>query len=336
MNHTAISMTLAGFSFVMTVIWGPPFIRALHSLRIGESIRVDGPERHFSKLGTPTMGGVLFLVPVVLITLLLNAASLVSSEEVLGNSIFLPLGVMLGFAFIGAVDDWSGLRGDKSKAMKARTKFVLQWLTALLAAFVLYHLLDAPHLYLPGFQIEFKIGLWYIPVAAFIIVATSNAVNITDGLDGLSGLIAATAFATYGGIALLQGQIYLGRFCFTLVGSLFGFLWFNVHPAELFMGDTGSLALGATLGTVAMMTGQWAILPVVAIIPVSELLSVMIQVGYFKMTKRRFGQGRRLFKMSPLHHHFELSGWSETQVVQRFWLVSLLAAMIGVALAIAY
>ncbi|HIE56782.1 MAG TPA: phospho-N-acetylmuramoyl-pentapeptide-transferase [Anaerolineales bacterium] len=336
MNHTAISMTLAGFSFVMTVIWGPPFIRALHSLRIGESIRVDGPERHFSKLGTPTMGGVLFLVPVVLITLLLNAASLVSSEEVLGNSIFLPLGVMLGFAFIGAVDDWSGLRGDKSKAMKARTKFVLQWLIALLAAFVLYHLLDAPHLYLPGFQIEFKIGLWYIPVAAFIIVATSNAVNITDGLDGLSGLIAATAFATYGGIALLQGQIYLGRFCFTLVGSLFGFLWFNVHPAELFMGDTGSLALGATLGTVAMMTGQWAILPVVAIIPVSELLSVMIQVGYFKMTKRRFGQGRRLFKMSPLHHHFELSGWSETQVVQRFWLVSLLAAMIGVALAIAY
>ncbi len=336
MNQTAISMTLAGFSFMMTVIWGPPFIRLLHSLRIGESIRVDGPERHFSKLGTPTMGGILFLVPVVIITLLLNATSLVSDIEVLGDSIFLPLGVLTGFALIGLVDDWSGLRGDKNKAMKARTKFALQWVIALIAAFALYHLLDAPHLYLPGFDVEFKIGMWYIPIAAFIIVATSNAVNITDGLDGLSGLIAATAFATYGGIALLQGQVYLGRFCFTLVGALFGFLWFNVHPAELFMGDTGSLSLGAALGAVAMMTGQWAVLPVIAIIPVSELLSVMIQVGYFKYTKRRYGAGRRLFKMSPLHHHFELSGWSETQVVQRFWLVSLLAAMIGVALAVTY
>ncbi|MFN2235535.1 MAG: phospho-N-acetylmuramoyl-pentapeptide-transferase, partial [Anaerolineales bacterium] len=179
-------------------------------------------------------------------------------------------------------------------------------------------------------------GIWYIPIAAFIIVAMSNAVNLTDGLDGLSGLIAATAFASYGGIALLQGQVFIARFCFTLVGALFGFLWFNVYPAELFMGDTGSLALGATLGVVALMTGQWAVLPIIAIIPVSVTLSSMLQVGYFKLTRRVFGEGRRLFKMAPLHHHFELSGWSETQVVQRFWLVSLLAAMIGVALAVTY
>jgi phospho-N-acetylmuramoyl-pentapeptide-transferase len=159
-------------------------------------------------------------------------------------------------------------------------------------------------------------------------VATTNAVNLTDGLDGMAGLISATAFAAFGGIALLQGQIFLARFCFTVVGATFGFLWFNVHPALLFMGDTGSLALGATLGVVALMTSQWALLPLIAIIPTSIVLSVILQVAYFKLTG-----GKRLFKMAPIHHHFELSGWSETQIVQRFWLISLLAAMIGVALA---
>ena len=170
-------------------------------------------------------------------------------------------------------------------------------------------------------------GAWYIPIATIIIVGFSNAVNFTDGLDGLAGLISATAFAAYGGIALLQDQFFLARFCFTIVGALFGFLWFNVHPAELFMGDTGSLAIGATLATFALMTGQWLVLPVIAIIPVSETLSIILQVGYFKLTG-----GKRLFKMAPLHHHFELLGWSETQVVQRFWLVTLIAAMLGLAL----
>ena len=162
----------------------------------------------------------------------------------------------------------------------------------------------------------------------------SNAVNFTDGLDGLAGLISATAFAAYGGIALLQGQTFLARFCFTLVGAIFGFLWFNVHPAQLFMGDTGSLPLGATLAVIALMTGQWILLPIIAIIPVSIVLSVIIQTAYFKYTRRRYGEGRRVFKMAPLHHHFELSGWSETQVVQRFWLISLLAAMFAAALAV--
>ena len=162
-----------------------------------------------------------------------------------------------------------------------------------------------------------------------VIVGFSNAVNFTDGLDVLAGLISATAFAAYGGIALLQGQVFLGRFCFTIVGALFGFLWFNVHPAQLIMGDAGALSLGATLGVVALMTGQWLLLPLIAVIPLSENLSVMLQVGYFKLTK-----GKRLFKMAPLHHHFELIGWSETQVVQRFWLVGLLFAMLGVAIAV--
>jgi len=160
-------------------------------------------------------------------------------------------------------------------------------------------------------------------------VGTTNAVNLTDGLDGLAGLISATAFAAYGAIALLQGQTFLVRFCFTVVGAVFAFLWFNAHPAELFMGDTGALSLGATLGVVSLMTGQWALLPLIAIIPFSVTISVILQVAYFRLTK-----GRRLFKMAPIHNHFELSGWSEPQIVQRFWLVGLMAAGIGIALAL--
>ncbi|HRE26784.1 MAG TPA: phospho-N-acetylmuramoyl-pentapeptide-transferase, partial [Anaerolineales bacterium] len=174
----------------------------------------------------------------------------------------------------------------------------------------------------------------YVPIAVFAIVAMSNAVNLTDGLDGLAGLIAATAFAAYGVIAYLQGQIFVVRFCFTLVGALFAFLWYNAHPAELFMGGSASYSLGATLGVVALMTGQWLLLPAIAIIPVSVAASVVLQVGYFKLTRRLSGEGKRLFRMAPLHHHFELSGWSETQVVQRFWLVALLLAMVGIALAL--
>jgi len=335
MTQTSMALALAGLSFLMTVIWGSPFIRILKYFKMGKIIRVEGPERHFSKLGTPTMGGIMIVVPVVMLTVLLNAASYIGTTQILGRSIFVPLGVLVSFALLGAVDDWQGLRGKRrGKGMRGWVKFAVQWVIALITSFGLYHVLDAPQLFLPGFDIEFKIGLWYIPIAAFLIVTFSNAVNLTDGLDGLAGLISATAFAAYGGIALLQGQIFLARFCFTLVGAMFGFLWFNVYPAQLIMGDTGALALGATLGVVALMTGQWAVLPIIGIIPISTTLSVTIQVGYFKLTKRLYGEGRRVFKMAPLHHHFELSGWSETQVVQRFWLISLLAAMIGVAFSI--
>jgi phospho-N-acetylmuramoyl-pentapeptide-transferase len=209
-------------------------------------------------------------------------------------------------------------------------KFPLQVVIALAAAFMLRYLLEVPDLYLPGIPVAIHLGIWYIPIAAFVIVASVNAVNFTDGLDGLAGIIAATAFVAYGMIAALQGQVFLMRFCFTLVGVLFAFLWYNAHPAELFMGDTGSLAVGAVLAVVALMTAQWALLPLIAVIPVAETLSVGLQVTYFRWTK-----GKRLFKMAPLHHHFELLGWSETQVVQRFWLIALLAAMISVALAVA-
>ncbi len=330
MERTSLVLALAGISFMLTVIWGTPLLRILRHFKVGKEIRVEGPERHFTKLGTPTMGGVMIVLPVVLVTVLMNAASVIG-VTVIGRSVLLPLGVLVLFASLGAIDDWVGLRGSRrGKGMRARTKFLFQVILALITAYGLYEVLDVPQLFLPGVKGEIELGWWYIPIAAFIIVAMSNAINLTDGLDGLAGLISATAFATYGGIAILQGQVFVARFCFTLVGALFGFLWFNVHPAQLFMGDTGSLALGATLGVVALMTGQWILLPLVAVIPVSEIVSDVLQVAYFRMTG-----GRRLFKMAPLHHHFELSGWSETQVVQRFWLISLMFAMIAVAMAVA-
>lgn len=329
MMQSSMAVGLAALSFLLTVIWGPPLIRVLRYFRVGKSIRVEGPERHLAKFGTPTMGGLMIVIPVALLTFLMNAGSLVG-VTLLGRSVMLPLAAMALFAALGALDDWLGLRSERQyMGMRARTKFLLQVLLGVIVSLGLRYLLEAPQMFLPGIPFEISLGALYIPIATFFIVATSNAVNLTDGLDGMAGLIMSTAFAAYGGIALIQGQVFLARFCFTVVGALFGFLWFNVHPASLFMGDTGSLSLGATLAVVALMTGQWPLLPLIAIIPYSVEMSVILQVAYFKWTG-----GRRLFKMAPLHHHFELSGWSETQVVQRFWLIGLLFALIGVSLAV--
>jgi phospho-N-acetylmuramoyl-pentapeptide-transferase len=283
---------------------------------------------HMVKMGTPTMGGVMVILPVLLLTILLNAAVLIGFK-LSGKSVFVPLATMVAYGLLGAIDDWEGLRGSrKGDGMRIRTKFVAQWLIAGLVAWTLKYILDVPGMYIPGVEGQVHFGWWYVPIAAFIIVAESNAVNFTDGLDGLAGMISATIFAAYGTIALLQGQTFLAQFSFTLVGALFGFLWFNVHPAQLFMGDTGALSLGATIAVVALMTGQWALLPVIAVIPVSEAVADILQIGYFKITK-----GKRLFKMAPLHLHFELLGWSETQIVQRFWLIGLIGAMLGIGLA---
>ncbi len=328
MKETSLSLTLTGLAFMMTVIWGGPLIRILHHFRIGKLIRFEGPNSHITKMGTPTMGGWMVIVPVVMVTLLMNA-SILFGLRIFSSIVLIPLTVLIGYGLLGAIDDWEGIRGErKGQGMRARTKLIIQIIFAIPIAFLLKDVIGAPQMFWPGVYDAFDLGLWYIPIAVFIIVSCSNAVNFTDGLDGLAGLISATAFAAFGGIALLQGQDFIGRFCFTIVGALFGFLWFNVHPAELFMGDSGSLAIGATLGVVALMTGQWLLIPAIAIIPVSEAMSVVLQIFYFRLTK-----GKRLFKMAPLHHHFELCGWSETQVVQRFWLVSLMFAMAGVAIA---
>ncbi len=330
------ALILASVSFLLAVVWGPLLIRILRHYGVGKRIRISGPSDHENKMGTPTMGGLMIVVPVVLITLVLNVYNLLG-RTLIGRSILVPLGVMTVYALIGAVDDLAGVRGvRRGLGLTARRK--LMWevpLTLAIAAFMLASDMQfAGQVGVPGVARMVEVGWLWVPIAALLIIMSANAANLTDGLDGLAGIILASAFAGYGVIALLQGQFYLIRFCFTVVGAAFAFLWYNAHPAQLFMGDTGSLALGATLGTVALMTGQWLLLPVVMLVPVAETLSVIIQVLYFQCTQRRLGQGRRVFKMSPLHHHFELLGWSETQVVQRFWLVELLAVMAGVALAL--
>ena len=246
MTQAPMTLALAGLSFMLTVIWGAPLLRILRYFKVGKAIRIDGPERHFGKIGTPTMGGVMIIIPVLLLTMMFNATDLIGLKY-LGRSVLVPMGTMVLFGLLGAIDDWAGLRGERrAKGMRASTKFFFQAIFAIFIAWFLRYMLRAPQLYIPGFPEQIKLGFWYVPVAGFVIVAFSNAINLTDGLDGLAGLISATAFIAYGGIALIQGQIFLARFSFTVVGAIFGFLWFNVHPAQLFMGDTGSLSLGAT------------------------------------------------------------------------------------------
>lgn len=335
MREIAFALSLCGVTFLLAVIWGDPLIEVLRRLGIGKEIRVDIRGMHQAKIGTPTMGGLLIIIPIVVITAGLNLVNVLGLTFI-GRSILLPLAVMVLYGGLGMLDDWEGIGGAGAlgEGLPIRVKFAAQIILALGTALALMYGMGARSVAIPGIPEKFDIGLLYIPIAAFVIVATSNAVNFTDGLDGLAGIIVASAFATYGVVALLQGQTYLVRFSFTIVGACFAFLWFNAHPAQLFMGDTGSMALGATLATIALMTGQWLILPIITIIPVAEGMSVLIQILYFQITKRLYGKGKRVFRMAPLHHHFEMTGWSETQIVQRFWLIGLLSGMVGIALAL--
>ena len=341
-ENMAVSLALAGLAFVVTVILGRPVVTLLRHLKFGKEIRADGPQMHLVKRGTPTMGGVIISLSAVLITLVFNTVGRLS--------MLLPIGVLLAAATLGAVDDlmtlaerdkegrmpeWVRALIQRSGAfgMTARLKFLWLLGLAVIAAVILYGPLDLHHIYVP-FLGRYDIGPLYLPLVVFAIIGTANGVNFTDGLDTLAGGTAAIAFCAYGIIAYVQGQVGVVTFCFTMVGTLMGFLWFNAHPAEVFMGDTGSLALGAALATAAFMTGQWLLLPVVGLVFMLETTSVMLQVAWFKWTRHRYGTGRRLFKMTPLHHHFELSGWSETQVTMRFWMLGMMAGLIGVALAL--
>ena len=330
-------MFLGGLSFLLAVVWGSPLIKLLKHYGIGKKIRIEGPATHQVKAGTPTMGGLMIVVPVLVITAALNIANLLGST-IVGKSILVPMTVMAAFAALGAIDDIMGVRGKSGEGMLARVKFPIQVTVATVIALILYFgPSQLRSVALPGVAEKIDIGLLWIPIAVIIIVGEANAVNFSDGLDGLAGIIAATAFMAYAVIAYLQSfkggppytVSYLVPFAFTVAGACLAFLWFNAHPAQMFMGDTGSEALGATLGVVALMTGQWLLLPVITLIPVAEMLSVILQVGYFKLTK-----GKRLFKMAPLHNHYVLLGWSETQIVQRFWLVAIWSAMVGIALAL--
>src|SRR5438132_6380685 len=323
----ATALSMAAMAFLITIVLGYPYLNYLRRSGLGKKVRIEGPSTHIEKTGTPTMGGVLVSVVVLGLTSFLTVILYRES----GRSILLPMGVMALTTLLGWYDDRMTLVGRKGQGMRARTKFALLGIIALAASLVLWdpNGLGIDFVYLPGVKKPLEIGWLVIPLSALAIMGAAHAVNLTDGLDSLAGHTGAVAYAAYGIIAALYGQTYLVTFCFTVAGALLAFLWSNAHPAEIFMGDSGSLALGATLAIVAMMLGQVLLLLFIGLVFVAEALSVMLQVLFFKLSG-----GRRLFRMAPLHHHFEMMGWSETQVAQRFWLISMVSGLLGVALAL--
>jgi phospho-N-acetylmuramoyl-pentapeptide-transferase len=316
------ALTLGAVSFLLGMIVGKPVINWLRDRGIGKHIRVELPEGQQVKTGTPTMGGLIFLIPLVIVIG-------VFMDILTFKSLLLPLGIVVSCGVLGGVDDLMSTVGHNRGGMTAR--FKLAWLLAIatIAACILYFFLGLNSINIPFIAQPVFIGWLYIPIAIFLIVGMANAVNFTDGLDSLAGGTTAIAFVSYGIIAYLQKQEPVVYLSFAIVGALLGFLWFNAHPAMVIMGDAGSLTLGALLAVCALMTGQWLLLPLIGVVFVAVTMSVILQVLYFKLTG-----GKRLFRMAPLHHHFEMIGWSETQITTRFWMVGIVAGMLGVALAL--
>ena len=323
-------------ALVISLVVGPHMIRRLSRYKIGQSIRQDGPQSHFSKAGTPTMGGALILVSVAVSTLLWAD---------LGNRyVWVTLLVTLAFGGIGFIDDYKKLVLRNSKGLAARHKYLSQSVFGFAAALYLYSTASLPAettLIVPFFKgVLWNMGWLYVLMTYFVIVGTSNAVNLTDGLDGLAimptvmvagglGIFAYASgnshFAEYLGIPHLPKAGELVVFCGALVGAGLGFLWFNTYPAQVFMGDVGALALGAGLGVLAVLVRQEIVLMIMGGVFVMETLSVMLQVLSFKMT------GKRIFRMAPIHHHFELKGWPEPRVIVRFWIITVILVLFGLA-----
>lgn len=294
-------------------------VALLRRWRVGKAINPWGPQSHQAKAGTPTMGGV-----VIWGVALVFAAYELGRDLALG----LPMAVMAALAALGMVDDLGSLQGRPERALNKRLKFLCFVTIGVVAGVMLKWRLDITSVAVP-FVGDFDLGPWLVPVAAVVVVLTAGGVAVTDGLDGLAAGTSAIAYLAYGVIALAQGQEALGAFALAVAGAALGFLWYNAHPAQVFMGDTGALALGGGLAALALMTGQWLGLPLIGIVFVVEGASVYLQVACFRLTG-----GRRLFRMAPLHHHFEALGWAEPKVVQRFWLVAVLGALGGTLLAL--
>jgi phospho-N-acetylmuramoyl-pentapeptide-transferase len=308
-------------AFALVVILMPPYIRFLQAVGFGKRIRQEGPESHFVKEGTPTMGGLLIVLVVLGIYFFLRKPDAAT---------FAPLAALAGVGALGAFDDY--LNAKTGEGIKARQKLIWLTVVAFVAAWQIQQTYNITAIAVP-FYGDVPIQPWlYVLFGAFAIIAAANGVNLTDGLDGLSGGTVAIAFVAYMLIALLNepAQPNLALLCSLIIGALLGFLWFNVHPAQVFIGDSGALSLGATLAVTALITGQILVLPLIGIIFVLETGSVILQVAYFRLTG-----GRRLFRMSPIHHHFELGGWDEEKITIRFWIVSILAALLGVTLFLA-
>lgn len=309
-------------AFAVVVILMPAYIRMLRFIGMGKQIRVEGPETHLAKAGTPTMGGLLLIAVVVVLFLLFKGFPQFGALP--------PLATLLLVGILGAVDDY--LNARTGEGIHARQKMIWLVVVAFVAAYQIQkaYAIDVIDVPLVG---DVPVApTVYIAFAAFAIISAANGVNITDGLDGLAGGTLVFAFVAYLLIALLNTptQPNLAMLCALIIGALLGFLWFNVHPAQVIMGDSGSLALGATLAVTALITGQILILPLVGLIFVVETASVLIQIGYFKLS-----HGKRIFRMSPLHHHYELLGWDEEKITLRFWIVGIIAGLIGVTLFLA-
>ncbi len=352
-------------ALLMGLAAGPYVIRYLGALKIGQPIRSYGVAEHLSKSGTPTMGGVLILLCIATSTLLWSDLS--------NRFVWIVLAVTLGFGAVGWFDDWRKVVHKDPEGMRSRDKYLWQSLIGLVAALYLAFsisensnlrvlelflrwvqsgfALDLPPkagLLLPFFkEISYPLGVWgFVLMTYLVIVGSSNAVNLTDGLDGLAIMPVVMVGSALGVFAYVTGSSVYSKylffphipgsgelliFCAAMAGAGLAFLWFNTHPAQVFMGDVGALALGGALGTIAVIVRQEIVLAIMGGIFVVEALSVMLQVGYFKYTRRKYGAGRRLFKMAPLHHHFEKSGWKETQVVVRFWIITMLLCLVGLS-----
>ncbi|MCZ8532876.1 phospho-N-acetylmuramoyl-pentapeptide-transferase [Psychrobacillus psychrodurans] len=308
-------------SFLITIILAPIVIPYLRRMKFGQSIREEGPQSHQKKAGTPTMGGLIFLASIIISTLALSFYF----DQLTTQSIVL-LVILVGFGVIGFLDDFIKVVLKRNLGLTSIQKLIGQILIAVIAYFLLKQGPFDTTIEIPFTQIELALGQLYIAFLIFWLVGFSNAVNLTDGLDGLVAGTATVAFATFGVLALAYEQTDIAIFTFSVSGSLLGFLLFNKNPAKVFMGDTGSLALGGALAMVSILVKHELLLLLVGIIFVIETLSVILQVISFKTT------GKRIFKMSPIHHHFELSGWNERKIVTVFWAIGFIAAMIVVCL----
>jgi phospho-N-acetylmuramoyl-pentapeptide-transferase len=322
-------------ALVICFVLGPWMIRKLKAMKIGQMIREDGPDSHYSKEGTPTMGGLLIIFAAVLSTFLWSNLTV--------DYVWMIMMVTVGFGLIGFMDDYRKLAFKNSKGVSGKVRLVMEIAIALFVSIILYYKAGfSSNITLPFFKTALPdLGWGYVLLATFIIVGAANAVNLTDGLDGLAIGPAITCFMTYLLFAYFAGNVKisgylqipyvagtgeLAIFCGAMVGAGIGFLWYNTYPAQVFMGDTGSLPLGAALGALAVMTKQEILLAIVGGIFVLETVSVICQVGWFKIS-----HGRRIFRMAPIHHHFELKGWAEPKIIVRFWIVSILLALVAIS-----
>lgn len=343
-NYITLRAVLAAMtSLLISFVVGPKLIRKLTEYKVGQAVRDDGPKTHLIKAGTPTMGGALILVAIAISTLLWADLS--------NRYVWVVLFTTLGFGIVGLVDDWRKVVHRNPKGLSAKEKYF--WQSVIAGGVAIYLMMTATTpvettLYVPFFkQLVFPLtGLGFAVLTYLVLVGSSNAVNLTDGLDGLAimpTLLISAAFAVFAyvaghvlfskylGIPYVAGAGELTILCAAMSGAGLGFLWFNAYPAEVFMGDVGALALGAALGAVAVIVRQEIVLFIMGGVFVVETLSVAIQVSYFRYTKNKYGEGRRIFLMAPLHHHYEQKGWKETQIVVRFWIITMMLVLVGLA-----